>query len=83
MSEEWVAQQGGHLLWVQEDHPEGQRMRDLVDGLDDQSKAVIELRIWGQYTFEEISDMLGLTGRGHANVLYTRAINKLAREMGA
>lgn len=49
-----------------------------VDALPEPMRSVVELRVWGRYTFEEIARELRLSSRGHAHVLWTRALGKLA-----
>lgn len=39
--------------------------------------AVVEMRIWGKYTFKEIADELGLKSKANAHDLYYRALRWL------
>lgn len=57
--------------------PQEGAVADLVDHLPEPMRSVVELRIWGRFTYEAIADELGLSSRGHAHVLYTRALDRL------
>lgn len=75
---EWELSQGTPL-WAQSPTDEwlGVHVDCLVDDLGEPMRSVVELRIWGRMTFEDIADELELSSRGHAHVLWTRALDKL------
>lgn len=91
-SSEWELEQGASL-WPGE--PTDPRLREFVaylledalitgtaknrQPLGDVSRSVVELRIWGRLTFQEIADELGLTSRGAAQVYFERALDTLRR----
>jgi DNA-directed RNA polymerase specialized sigma24 family protein len=62
-------------------------VRNVLGSLDDKSendlpyKAVVEMRVWGRYTFTEIAKELGLNGRQNAHDLYTRGIRWLKEDL--
>ena len=82
-SEEWELD-GGVALWSS-GPPSALscRLDDLVDALAEPMRSVVELRMWGRETFEAIADQLELSSRGHAHVLWTRAIEKLREGLTA
>lgn len=65
------AEDGGITEWVH-DH-----LSTLPDTEDQPHRSVVEMRIWGKYTFQEIADELGLNSRRNAHDLYNRAIDWL------
>ena len=75
----------GTLLWAQRDNGEDEALNDwiyehlgtLPNTEGQPHRAVVEMRIWGRYTFQEIADELGLNGRSNAHGLYDRAIDWL------
>ena len=63
------------------------QVRDAIDNLgakhdtDLPYQAVIEMRVWGRYTYREIAELLSLTGRQNAHDLYTRGIKWLREDL--
>jgi len=77
----WPAQSGGI------DEERAQQVRDALDRVDGRSaqglpyQAVIEMRVWGKYTFQEIAELLTLNGRQNAHDLYVRGIKWLKEDL--
>lgn len=73
----------GTPLWAPVEHTAmDDAIVDLVDHLPANMRAVVELRIWGRLTFDEIADELGMGSRGQAHVVFTRALERLKIEIG-
>lgn len=53
----------------------------VVESLPEPMRSVVELRVWGRQTFEDIADQLRLSSRGHAHVLWARALDKLRQQL--
>lgn len=79
---EWELDAGSPLWAQQPDDPQlACLVADLVNALPEPMRGVVELRMWGRLTFEEIADELGLSSRGHAHVYWTRALDRLRGEL--
>lgn len=74
---EWELDEGS-TLWPATDHAGlDDAVVDLVDELPEPMRSVVELRIWGRMTFDDIATDLDLASRGSAHVLFTRALEQL------
>ena len=87
---DWQLEKGKPIWPPSEDGITEERaseVRGALDGVDEKSKeglpyqAVIEMRVWGRYTFAEIARELGLNGRQNAHDLYTRGIKWLREDL--
>lgn len=87
---DWKLEQGTPIWPAQSDsisEERAQQVRDALDRVGERSvndlpyQAVIEMRVWGKYTFQEIAELLSLNGRQNAHDLYVRGIRWLREEL--
>ena len=80
---DWQLERGRPLFQPEDDYTEEMKdwvysVFDTLPNTDEQPhKSIVELRIWGKYTYEEIANELGLPGKANAYQMYTRAIGWL------
>lgn len=76
----WKLEEGRPLWDPDSDLKEGTEewlhevFNTLPDTKEQPHRSVVELRVWGKYTYQEIADELGLRSRQSAHDLYARAI---------
>lgn len=74
----------GRRLWDVDDMDEERRewvlgvLNTLPNTAEQPHRTVVEMRVWGKYTFKEIADELGLNGKNNAHDLYHRALRWLS-----
>ncbi len=54
-----------------------EQLRAMVEALPEPHRSVVEMRVWKQWTYQEISDELGMKGRQNAHDHYNRGIGWL------
>jgi len=78
---QWLLDQGA-TLWLAEPKymtdMERVRVGMALQDLPAKSKSVVELRVYGHYTFQKISEIVdGLSSRSAAHMNYTRALKRM------
>lgn len=87
---DWQLEKGRPIWPSQSDsisEERAEQVRQALDRVDARSdlglpyQAVIEMRVWGKYTFAEIAELLSLKGRQNAHDLYVRGIRWMREEL--
>lgn len=72
----------GKPLWDKDEHRLHLLVRDAIEALPEKNRAVVEMRLYGRYTFQEIADTLGWEqkyARQTAWMYWSRGLEKIRR----
>ena len=74
---DWLLDQG-HPAWGAEiPHSLGPLVVEAIDALPERHRAVVELRLYGQWTFQAIADEVGMPTRGYVFMYWSRGLKKI------
>ena len=74
---DWLLDQGRPAWGAEIPHSLGPVVVEAIAALPERHRAVVELRLYGQWTFQDIADEVGMPTRGYVYMYWSRGLKKI------
>lgn len=74
---DWLLDQGRPAWGAEIPHSLNPVVLEAIAALPERHRSVVTIRLYGQWTFQDIADDLGMPSRGYAYMYWSRGLKKI------